>query len=109
MNLLKSQPHILTKDSFLLVPGCPRDARTNFNDKLVKFLSKQFMEYVKKSASSSGQVQGNKGIFALFKSFCLYHITVTLSIKNLQKWLRNHCLLTLAKIVHQRVGPRPWL
>lgn len=38
--------------------GCPRDARTNFNDKLVKFLSKQFMEYVKKSASSSGQVQG---------------------------------------------------
>ena len=37
----------------------------------MKFLSKQFMEYVKKSASSSGQVQGNKGIFALFKSFLL--------------------------------------
>ena len=42
-----------------LVSGCSQETRAVFNEKLVTFLSKEFMEYVQRpSPSSTDKVQG---------------------------------------------------
>ncbi|KAJ7340052.1 SPARC- modular calcium-binding protein 2 [Desmophyllum pertusum] len=42
--------------------GCPKDVRSVFNEKLVKFLSEEFMAYVQRSSLTSAEkVQGQSG------------------------------------------------
>lgn len=45
---------------FYSVSGCSEDIRTAFNEKLVKFLSEEFMQYVQRSSLASAEkVQGD--------------------------------------------------
>ena len=45
---------------FCFVSGCSEDIRAAFNEKLVKFLSDEFMKYVQRSSLASAEkVQGN--------------------------------------------------
>ena len=43
----------MTCNQFALFSGCPKVVRADFNDKLVRFLSNEFMEYVQRSSPSS--------------------------------------------------------
>lgn len=45
---------------FCFVSGCSEDIRATFNEKLVKFLSEEFMQYVQRSSLASAEKdQGN--------------------------------------------------
>ena len=46
--------------------GCSKEVRAQFNEKLVKFLSEEFMEYVQRSSPTSAEkVQGNTNLDCL--------------------------------------------
>ena len=48
---------------FYFVSGCSEDIRAAFNEKLVKFLSEEFMQYVQRSSlASADKVQGNMNL-----------------------------------------------
>ena len=50
--------YIMSK--FYFISGCSEDIRAAFNEKLVKFLSEEFMQYVQRSSLASAEkVQGN--------------------------------------------------
>ena len=61
------------------VSGCSEDIRIAFNEKLVRFLSEEFMQYVQRSSLASPEkVQGNMNFecFLNLLDLCYYHVII---------------------------------